>query len=431
VNAPALLIVTMLLQLQTQAGQVQTPAPAAAFTPSVETSGTVSALFDAVPRQDAAELRTRASVEISVRPAAAFQLFVEAEAQGLLADRSGSQTAGALHVREAWIEAAGRRADVRAGVGRIVWGRLDEVQPTDIVNPIDAARFLIDGRSDARLSVAFARGRVFIADDVRIEAILAPIFRRGTFDSLDESTSPFTLTADAVLPPGVTVPDRDVLHVEPATTWGNVSGGGRVEATIGGVDVAGSVYRGFEGLGPTTLRLEPFDPATPGLVGRIVQYHPRFTMIGGDFETVVGEWAVRGEAAAFVDRTLATPTQLVDGRSFDAGIGVDRRAGDYRFFASTLVHREWASEEPAVERTDVTLVGSIERRFSRDRYLARTFAVVNPADASAFVRGLFAWSLRDNVSLDVSAGLFLGTGDDTLARFNGRDFAFSRLTVFF
>jgi hypothetical protein len=432
VSAWALLTVA-LLELHGPQGAPAPATPPGGFTPTVEVSVTISALFDVVPRQDAAELRTRASLEITARPSERVRLFLDAEAQGLAADRHGSRTGAALHLREGWIEATGRRADVRAGVGRIVWGRLDEVQPTDVVNPLDAARFLVDGRRDARLSIAFVRGRVFLTDDLRIEGILAPVFRRGMFDALDEETSPFTLTADAALPPGVFVPTRRVTHVEPKTTWSNVSGGGRVEATIGRVDVAASVYRGFDGLGPTTLELEPFDPMRPALVGRLVQHHPRFTMVGGDFETVVGAWSLRGEVATFVEKTLLQPVQpgLVDGRSFDAGLGVDRRAGEYRLFTSAIVHKEWAKSDPSVERTDTNLVGSIERRFGRDHYLARTFAVVNPADASAFVRGLFAWSVRDNVSIDASAGVFLGTGDDTISRFKGRDFAFARLTVYF
>ena len=74
----------------------------------------------------------------------------------------------------------------------------------------------------------------------------------------------------------------------------------------------------------------------------------------------------------------------------------------------------------------MNLVGSIERSFGRERYLARAFAVVNPADRSGFVRGLVVWSVRDNLSLDGSAGAFLGTSDDTLGRFEHRNFVFAR-----
>jgi hypothetical protein len=65
--------------------------------------------------------------------------------------------------------------------------------------------------------------------------------------------------------------------------------------------------------------------------------------------------------------------------------------------------------------------------------LVRVFGVANPVDDSGFVRGVVAWSVRDNVALEASAGLFLGSGtsSDTLSRFRDRDFAFARLRWYF
>ena len=121
-------------------------------------------------------------------------------------------------------------------------------------------------------------------------------------------------------------------------------------------------------------------------------------MISGDFETVAGEWAIRGELAAFVEKQFAgvTAPGPVDGGALDGGVGFDRRTGDYRVFGSVLVRREWSARIPALRRTDVSLVGSIDRTFARDRYLARAFAVVNPGDGSGFLRGLLVWTARDN-----------------------------------
>ena len=213
-----------------------------------------------------------------------------------------------------------------------------------------------------------------------------------------------------------------------------------MSATVGRVDVAGAVYRGFDGFGIVTF--EPVFPApvpatdataVPTVVGRLVERFPRFTMISGDFETVAGEWAIRGELAAFVEKQFAGVTRPgpVDGGALDGGVGFDRRTGDYRVFGSLLVRREWSAEDSGVARTDVSLVGSIDRTFARDRYLARAFAVVNPGDGSGFVRGLLVWTARDNVAVEASAGAFLGTGDNTLSRFHGRDFLFARLRYSF
>jgi hypothetical protein len=151
-------------------------------------------------------------------------------------------------------------------------------------------------------------------------------------------------------------------------------------------------------------------------------------MISADFETVVGEWVWRGEAALFAEKSLASATgNVVRGRALDAGVGVDRRTGEFRVFASAVLRREWSAAEPSVDRTDLSLIGSIERQFGRERYLARVFGVVNPVDASAFVRGLFVWRLQDDVALEASAAAFPGTGDDAVSRFKTRDFVLTRL----
>ena len=51
-----------------------------------------------------------------------------------------------------------RTGGVGSGFTRVVWGRLDEIQPTDVINPLDVSRFFFEGRAEARLPVALVRG---------------------------------------------------------------------------------------------------------------------------------------------------------------------------------------------------------------------------------------------------------------------------------
>lgn len=404
------------------AAPIQSTAPEKRF----EAGGQFSVLADVLPRRDVSEIRPRAGIELTFHPSSVLRLKFDAFAEALVADRDGRVTDAVVRAREAWIELAGARGDLRAGLGRVVWGRLDEIQPSDVINPLDTARYLFEGRSAARLPVALVRGRWFASEGVVIEGVLAPVFRRATFDELDEGTSPFNLLNDLVLPAGVV--SSGVVRHEPETNWSNVSGGGRVSGTIGRVDVAAGVFRGFDGFG--LLSFEPDLSQSPGtaVVGTLVERFPRFTMFSGDFESVTGDWAWRGEAAVFTEKSLqGAAGTAVRGRAFDAGAGVDRRTGDFRIFASAILHRQWSSEDPFIARTDVSLVGSIERQFGRDRYLARGFAVVNPGDGSGFVRGLLVLRVRDNVAVEGSAAAFTGDGDDTLARFKTRDFLLIRV----
>ncbi len=397
----------------------------------LDVAGQIAFLANSFPRRDAAELRPSASFDVTVRPSTTTRLKLDGFIEGLAADRSGRALEAIARVREAWLEVASGKGEFRVGYGRVIWGRLDEIQPSDVINPLDTSRYLFDGRSAARLPVAFLRGRVFASETFAVDGVIVPAFRRGTFDELDESTSPFNLINDVVLPAGGLA--GEVRRMEPAFALKNMSGGARVTGTVGRVDVAAAAFRGFDGFGLTAFVPDPASgggpPVGPAVFGQLVQQFPRFTMVSADFETVAGEWALRGEAAFFVEKTFqrTNGAGTVEGRAVDAGVGVDRRTGEYRVFASAIVRREWSGADAGVGRTDVSLVGSIERQFRRDRWLARTFAVVNPADASGFVRGLIVWRPADNFAIEASAAAFVGDGDDTLARFRTRDFLLTRV----
>ena len=400
----------------------------------LEVAGQLSVLVDAVPRQDAAELRPRLHVDFSGTPrqgATEVRYRFDVAVEALAATRRGAGVGdGRVDVRDGWVEIATKRIELRAGYGRVIWGRLDEIAPTDVVNPIDVARFLLEGRSEARRAVPFVRARWFVTEDLQVEPVLVAHFRRGTYDALDEPTSPFNPLTTLVLPAGIALSAPEVTHQLPES---GVSGGVRVTGTIGRVDVGGAVYRGHEPFGVLGFVPDQGPLVGPQVVGRLVEDHLRFTMIGGDFETVRGEWAFRGEMAAFTERyTFSVNTfSVVPSRSLEGGLGFDRRAGAYRVFGTLLWQHDWSPVDPLLTKTDVNLVGSIDRTFGRDEWLTRGFVVVNPADGSAFVRGVVIWRPRDAVAFEASAGGFAGTSDDTLGQFKGRDFVFGRMTYFF
>jgi hypothetical protein len=434
-------------------------------------TGSVSLFADYFPnQQDTTELRARLfaeeKVEKQVGPSRRVRLTVSGFAEGLLSRRLPRQARealslskgpvppaapglhsvhdGILRVQDGNVEVLGQRVDILAGYARLAWGKLDEIQPTDVINPLDVSRFFFEGRSEARLPMLLARARVHIADRVTLEGIYLPDFRRGRYDQLDEPTSPFNLPVNvaqdsavclAIACPAAPIPVSDRA---PAFTAANAQGGARVSATSGRVDWSVSAFRGFETFG---LYMLEDVTALPTVVPPVAVIYPRFTMIGGDFEAVRGKWGLRGEVAAFVDDNFQLPAlRVVTGQSFDAGVGVDRRAGDYTLSGTVLVHSEsydWPLASPAPGdapsdgRTDVSLVVSADRTFAQERYRFRGFGVYNATEASGFVRGIGMASLRDNVALEASIGWFVGKGRDLIGRFSDSDFAYLRVKYYF
>ncbi len=374
-------------------------------------TGYVSVFADHLPNRDATELRARAFGEQTIDAGSRLRLIASGFVEGLIADRNGSVRDAVAEAHELTATLRTKRLNLAAGFGRVVWGRFDELQPTDVVNPLDLSRFFFEGRSEARLAVPLVRATLYAGENASIEGVYVPFFRRGRFDRLAEPSSPFNLA------PAIPFSDRS-----PARTAGNAQGGARASFTTGRVDWSVSGYRGFRPFGIYAV-------TGPLSVDRV---YPRFTMAGADFETVAGPWVVRGEFAAFVRDAFQSPTPgpMLTGRSFDGGGGVDRKAGEYRVSGQVLVHRE-EYDGTGDARTDVSLIVAADRSFSRQKYEGRLFGVYNPASGAAFVRGVTRANLRDNLALELSLGVFGGDGVDTIGRFSDSDFGYVRLKYFF
>lgn len=364
---------------------------AAVFAEAQQLDGYASLMIDAVPEESATEARARLFVERRFALGQAVRITLAGFAEGLVADRGEPHvtTTALLRPQEVHIELMGEHADLRIGWTRVVWGRLDEFQPTDVVNPLDVTRFFLEGRSEARMPVGMLRARLLPSERFTLEGIYVPFFRRGRYDQLDEPTSPFNLVRH--------VP---IVANEPARTAENGQGGVRANVTTGRVDWALSAYHGF-------VPLPEYDANGFSAVERF----PRFTMVGGDFETVRGQWGLRGE--------LAIRDDLVEG-----GLGVDRRAGAYRV-SGNVIMADTDSE------TTATLVGVIDRSFARETRQLRAFTAYNVSDNSVFARIILSFSLRDNVAVETSGGVFAGTSSDVLGSLTTRDFVYARVKVFF
>jgi len=419
-------------------------AEAAAQTPS----GDLTIQPDVFPSRDnTAEIRARLFVEQVLDPTPRLLFIFSGSAESLVAhrvtvDNSDDRSVAdvAFQVVDANVTFKTRHIDLLAGFARVSWGRLDELQPTDVINPLDASRFFFESRSEARLPVGLVRFRGYLSENASIEAVYVPFFRRGVFDQLDEPTSPFNVEPDlsgglaACLAIGcpVLLPVMTTRH-EPAAMIGNGQGGVRFSATNGTVDWSVSSYRGFETFGLGTI-----GALTPGAAYLPVDIaYPRFTMIGGDFETVHGEWGVRGEVAAFVDDNFQGSLRVVKGSSIDAGVGVDRKAGGYRVSGTAIFHRETyeepiaASDGTASSQSNLSLIFAADRTLARERYRVRTFGVYTPDESTAFLRSILTWTVRDNLALEGSGGWFIGKGPDLIGRFSDSDFVYARLKYYF
>ncbi len=138
---------------------------------------------------DTLELRARLFVERQVDAGPNVRFSFSGWAEGLVADRADSFRQGLSGEIEhrarcggaaarGVCRSAGRKYRFAGGAveGRV--GRLDEVQPSDVINPLDISRYLFEGRNEARLPVPLVRARWVSSEALtrrgRVGAVVPP-----------------------------------------------------------------------------------------------------------------------------------------------------------------------------------------------------------------------------------------------------------------
>ena len=228
----------------------------------------------------------------------ALRLDSRGYVDGLVADRGvgvGDDHRRDRAARRSVRRDTGARFEVRVGASRIVWGRLDEFQPTDVVNPIDSTRFLLEGRSEARWPSALVAAALSAAlVDPRGDRRPA-VPRRSRFDQLDEprrrSTWPRRIR--------VAIP---IERRGAGDSWRNDAGRRALTSTTARVDWgADGVPRAS---GPSRLTLS--DAIPPAVLLEIV---PAVHDGWRRFRDVRGPWGFRGEWRRSSDDTSSGPVQ--------------------------------------------------------------------------------------------------------------------------
>jgi hypothetical protein len=272
----------------------------------------------------------------------------------------------AFDVVEGWVEFRARRAELRAGIQRVAWGRLDGIPPTDVVNPRDWHDPFVDEPEERKFGIPMLLGTTSLPDvaalsmkSLKLQLLYVPIAVPPRLALAEERWFPSSIgLADGGIPIGkrvpVTLPTGQVVKIAlpnvavdfgtqndtPARTLENGGIGGRLSASVRRVDWSLYHYTGpetnpdaslpvwvrarnpYTGGLSTPDELLAFLAALPGTrpiaLSRLTQEHDSIHMTGVDFATTLGDATIRGEAAWFIDRpylrntrSLLTPERLI------------------------------------------------------------------------------------------------------------------------
>jgi hypothetical protein len=205
-----------------------------------------------------------------------------------------------LEFKELYVAHTVDDIDIRAGIQRFAWGRLDEYPSNDLLNPWDYTQFLMKPLEDRKIGVPSV-STLYSTGDWTFDTVWVPVFVPYRLPLPNERWSGISgASALSQIPNAVIVPAEPDL---PSQTFGNSSIALRARHE-GEVEWGFTFYHGFDPkpvFRTTALVINP----QPDMVVIDPGYVPdfrRITSFGVDAAAVAGSWSLRAEAAYVLNR---------------------------------------------------------------------------------------------------------------------------------
>ncbi len=211
-----------------------------------------------------------------------------------------------LECKELYLARSGKDLDLKAGIQRFAWGRLDEYPPNDLFNPWDYTQFIRKPLEDRKIgipSLALTLNR----DDWTVETVWVPVFVPYRLPLPEERWAgpAFASGIPQAMPNATIVVQEPEL---PERTFRNSNAGLRIKKT-GDIDWAVNLYHGYDPrpvFKTTSLVITPSYTIYPG-------YEPdfhRISVVGLDGAVVKGDLSLRAEFAYSFNRMLNIRREL-------------------------------------------------------------------------------------------------------------------------
>ncbi len=344
-----------------------------------------------------------------------------------------------LEFKELYLSFTSHELELRAGVQRFAWGRLDEYPINDLLNPWDYTRFILRTLEDRKIGVPSLSANLN-RGDWSLDAVWIPVLVPYRLPQPNErwfgDSRISTLTA---------IPNSDVVPGEPdlpPRTLENSEIGFRLRHA-GDVEWALNLFRGYDPrpvFKTTALVINP----QPGKVlidpGFVPDFH-KLTSIGVDAATVIGDWSLRAEAAFTFDRWFNTRQELW-GYPANPGPGVfplnpnERKCDtadygigvDYRIVEDLLLTMQ-AQQTAIIDRPDTlydrrfeTLLWANLKAFWMNQKVETNLNLAyNPEHGDAMIKGNAWYVFTDSWKAGVTVVSFTGPPQSLFGRYDWND----------
>jgi hypothetical protein len=219
-------------------------------------------------------------------------------------------------LREAYVTVNGKKWDISAGQKIIKWGRADFTNPTQKLSPQNLISRSTD-HEDMDMGNLLAEGRWYPSPAISIEAVAIPYYRSSVL-----------LIKPIKLPSYVTLDQIESL----ITSKKMFSYGLKADLHLAGVDFSLSWFDGYDPMPGVALTDFSLDTTgyIPSISAKMSMTPYKIRNAGLDFETTLGNFGIRGEAAWSFPYLSYKTSEYVPLEEIKWVAGVDWMKGNWR-----------------------------------------------------------------------------------------------------
>ena len=283
--------------------------------------------------------------------------------------QSGSQSPGRtqLDYGESFIRYRGGDFRITAGTQTIIWGRIDELPPTDRLSVFDLSRFILDDLADRRRAQPAVRLEYF-NDAGKLDLVWLPDFREARLPGRSSIWFPVDRQKGELLGLESTPASRALVKAGTFTEHapdGDGGFGARYSHTASQFDYALTIQR----VRQSTPYYEMVSP------GRYKARYPRSWVMGGDlgYEALGATWRLEGAYLSEIPVTKKDATYTTtEGIGWAAGVEFYPGDGDVRVNLQLVGNNLIDAPGIRDRKETYNFNGEVESQFAHNRWRAKT-----------------------------------------------------------
>lgn len=361
-------------------------------------------------------------------------------------------------LREAYAGWYTNYVSLEVGKKIFAWGKADEFNPTDLVNPEDYRWFVTFDKPARKIGVPMA-AVTFSYSGWAVQAVAIPVFIPTLLPDPESDWLPWQLALQYDLVDAM--PDLVSIDVgnEPEPDARNTQGAMRAAGSIGRFDLEAVAFDGFDPL-PTydigiSLDPELYLTGISPLVMR--EEFQRYQAYGGSVAFTVDKFAIRTEGAYStprwwmhdIDPSMTDPAALpplsdivpvlIDAEwrsrkpSWSAAAGVDWRSGSEIYVNLQYAHTQILNyEEILLDKENEGMVTiKVQTRWLDEDLEISLDGAYNAWHADWMVKPYVRYKFTEDLAGELGAQLFEGAEDTRFGEFDRNDFGYTQFKYTF